>query len=89
MSNGASYEIFSIYDMAAVPEEAWPRLIAEMPAMLRFAAATVEANRMLGGIAELIPTPLTWTDDGDTNITVTMEDEDNGISISMSGRPRS
>ena len=86
MSDGKSYQIATIYDMAAIPEEAWPRLISELPAMLRFASGIVDANRMLGGMAQLIPTPITWVDDGDTNVTVTMEDEGSDMTISMTGR---
>ena len=65
-TTGAEYPIDTLLDMAAIPEEALPRFLAELPAILA-------TQRALSGLLVGIPFEsggMTWVDDGECHRTV-------------------
>lgn len=72
------YPVGTIWDMALIPDEALPRFLAELPAMLQYVNSTKLINEMLEGVAEVIPQAPIWVDDGkrDRTVTVTSEGEE-------------
>ena|GEM_PF-5077875 len=64
MSDAKEYPVGTIFEMAAIPEEAFPRFLAELPeivGMLRHMLAMNEHLEALG--AEIKPQAPTWVDD--------------------------
>lgn len=73
MSDAPQYPVGTIFEMAAIPEEAWPRFIAELPSILRHVSATALVAKILDGVAEIEARPPIWVDDGEQNRTIIVE----------------
>lgn len=79
--SGASYPVRTVIDMARIPPEAWPRFIAEMPAMLATIAPLVAIYDAMREAGTEIPdeaymamlAKLDWVDDdkGTADVTIT------------------
>jgi hypothetical protein len=74
MGKLVTYSVDTLAQMAEIPEEAWPRFIAELPLMLRGMRDT-KALLLLAGLteSEFRPGPAKWTDDGDTSGVATIK----------------
>ena len=74
------YSVATLADMAAIPEEALPRFLAELPSMLveiRRAEEYREAlQALLGEGAEVQAMTPQWIDDGERNIGISASLED-------------
>ena len=57
------YPIATLLDMARVPEEALPRLLAELPAMLAVLRQVMAINDAAGAML-IQPGATVWVDDG-------------------------
>jgi hypothetical protein len=63
MSN--TYKIGTLEDIAAIPEEALPRFLEELPHMLAGLRRTMALRSSLPEGVIIIPAkPIAWTDDG-------------------------
>ena len=88
MSEAPSYPIDTITEMAAIPAEAWPRLAAELPALLaeinRVRSIATIFNGMFDGALTMdAGRGITWIDDGkgEATTTVSMDGMEEAISI--------
>jgi hypothetical protein len=71
------YKIGTIEDMAAIPEEALPRFLEELPDMLAMLRACAALKAALSeGVINLSPEPITWIDDGAHNRSVRISIQD-------------
>lgn len=64
------YTIETLLDIASLPEDAFPRFLAELPAMIAHMRAlklvVAEANALTGSDAlAMRSTPVVWVDDGE------------------------
>jgi hypothetical protein len=83
--NGAAYPVRTIFQMADIPEEALPRFMAELPAILAQLRMVKDLasrfNKGFGDVAVLnfedAGDPL-WTDDDRGEVTITTEMPDGG-----------
>lgn len=79
MMSANQYPVGTIFDMAAIPEEAFPRFLAELPDLMAYIRHMTAMNDMLipeGARIEL-ETPV-WVDDDKrtANITISSEGEE-------------
>jgi hypothetical protein len=79
------YPCATLYDMAAIPEEALPRFLAELPDILAQCRRLLDVQRQFNaafeGEFELLPKDPTWIDDdkGQCTVTVAMDGDDLAI----------
>lgn len=77
MNDAPSYPVGTIFEMAAIPEEAFPRFLAELPDLIAYLRHAKAMNDMLvpEGVQVEFETP-TWTDDDKrmANINITTPD---------------
>lgn len=68
------YKIATLEDIAAIPEEALPRLLEDLPIALNFVRRGMAERKLLPEGTSLTLLPITWIDDGkqDVNITITV-----------------
>ncbi len=77
MSADARYPVGTLTEMAAIPDDALPRFLSELPSMIasikQVLAAAHEANSAAGGdiLALACPNPV-WIDDGEQHQRVTL-----------------
>lgn len=79
MNDAPSYPVGTIFEMAAIPEEAFPRFLAELPDLIAYLRHMQAMNDMLipEGVEVQLETP-TWTDDDKrmANISISAGDEE-------------
>lgn len=84
-----SYPIATLEQMAAIPAEAWPRFVAEMPdilaAVARFKVAAAAVGDMLGGEVEIGPDGLVWVDDGEGALRVSISSSGGEVLMKATG----
>lgn len=89
--SGASYPIASLFDMAAIPEEALPRFLAELPTILaetrRFVALHKAFNSALEGDAEISFGVPKWIDDDLNQLTSTIHSAGEQVASTTVKRP--
>lgn len=77
MNDAPSYPVGTIFEMASIPEEAFPRFLAELPDLIAYLRHMQAMNDMLipEGVQVEFEAP-TWTDDDKrmANINITTPD---------------
>ncbi len=71
MSESKSYPVDTLAQMAIIPPDRVPAFIDELPEMLEMLRRLPVINAELSGLASVIPTGLTWCDDGERHRTIT------------------
>ena len=89
MTDAPSYPVGTIFEMAAIPEEAFPRFMAELPEMVSMLRQMLAINEMLKAVgAEIEPQTPNWIDDDKRTGTVTFNhegDEIASVKVKLSG----
>lgn len=67
------YPINTLEQVAAIPEEAMPRFLAELPSILAEIRRMSAMKEQLAGIADLTLAGFNWLDDGAQDVYVNVE----------------
>ncbi len=81
----ARYPIATLEQMAAIPQELWPRLLAEMPDILAATARFMAAAAALDGALQVGTDSFVWVDDGEGELRVTLKSQDGEVALQETG----
>lgn len=86
MEDAARYPVGTIFEMAAIPADARPRFLSELPNMLETIEGLNAVNQMFEGVASVeLQTPI-WVDDDKGTRTMTLRSEGSGLEVSVTDK---
>lgn len=86
MDEAPKYPVGTIFEMAAIPPDARPRFLAELPDMLSTIDNLLAVNKAFEGVAKIdLQTPV-WVDDDKGTRTINMVSKDPDVSMSFTGK---
>jgi hypothetical protein len=85
------YPVDTLAQMAAIKDEAMPRFIGEFPVLLEQARRMVEYRRLMGiileGVGEVADGGVIWLDDGERNVTLSLETDEGEQIATFESKP--